>query len=136
MSFRSFFCLRSKYGWIRSRSTNAHRYARRACIGLWSTSIEGLVVNDITRVVRNTWYLVGMREYGSPKMEAKMNIKKRCVCVSYTSRLPCICVATNPDRVSEFCLKSWETTEPAGEYEVEETPQLPEVVLDRGSRED
>lgn len=74
-----------------------------------------------------------MRAYGSLKMKSKTSNKKG---VSYTSRLPCICVATHSDRVREFCLKSWESSQPAGEHEVEETPQLAEVVLDRGSRED
>lgn len=55
---------------------------------------------------------------------------------SATNNLPCIGVAANPNGVGEFCLESWEGTESAREYEVEKTPQLAQVVLDRGSRQD
>lgn len=40
ISSRSFFCLRSKYGWIKSRRTRAQRYARRACMGLSRSQTE------------------------------------------------------------------------------------------------
>lgn len=53
-----------------------------------------------------------------------------------THNLPRIGVAANPDWTGKLCFESWEGTKSAREYEVEKTPQLAQVVLDRGSRQD
>lgn len=110
---RSFFCLRSKYGWIRSRKTRAQRYARRACMGLAQPEKTARVKKLNVR-----------REVNLHLRHCTTNA--RCLePVSVTDvNLPCIGVPANPNRVGKLCLESWESAESAGEHKVEETPQF------------
>lgn len=124
ISSRSFFCLRSKYGWIRSRNTRAQRYARRACMGLsrpQATNTREYTASD--KLIHHTAIV-------------PLDIYVFTSAPTAAHNLPCIGVTANANGVGELCLKRWKSTESAGEDEVKQAPQLAEVVLNRRSGQD
>lgn len=129
ISSRSFFCLLSKYGRIKSRRTRAQRKARRACMGLSRFQISK---NKRRNHHRQT---TTARPINIHKTNCNNNFNFELVMAAPCS-LPCISVAANPNGTGELSFESWESTESAREDEIKKAPQLAEVVLDWGSCKD